>query len=346
MLTSMRFLRLFAFLVFLECFADHTVCCAKNNNDKEISNNTGTDIVLFDNKSDQKEDGPADIKIEMHVNSQKSEDVKRLMKEFQNPNQVEFSVKLDDYATYALFRRNNRFRFTSLDQNSVSIEIWMYAIKLQEMGNITTNVMAVRMRVKLKNDYIITNDLVQGLNANCVGSNCSTLYLNSWLSEPTTKDSADGSLTLEFCREDDANNFGRMVNSELKTNPVVNTTERLRVGIGVVEFRVFLFLDTIVKKILGSDEHTLMGVASIGQPVCVMDLLTKFMRGQVTDSEDFTVDISSLKNPGIIRITINFDIEKDKYSSIWTVSHVPNEVPENASAKSDTKEQKNDYSGE
>eukprot|EP01083_Nonionella_stella_P073892 200075_1 len=130
----MYFLRLFAILVFLKCFADHKVLCAEKNNVKEISNNTGTNVVLFDNKSDQKEDDPADINIKMHFGSQKSEDVKRLMKEFQNPNQVEFSVKLDDYATYALFRRNNRFRFTSLDQNSVSIEIWMYSIKLQEMG--------------------------------------------------------------------------------------------------------------------------------------------------------------------------------------------------------------------
>eukprot|EP01083_Nonionella_stella_P280849 955606_1 len=168
----MYFLRLFAIIVLLKCFADHNVLCAENNNVKEISNNTGTNVdnVLFDNKSDQKEDDPADININMHFGSQKSEDVQRLMKLFQNPNEAIFFVALDDGVAYKLFQRNNRFRFTLLDPISVLIEIWMYAMKLQEMGNITTNVTWVGIHVKLKNDDIVPNDLVKDLNfkATCV----------------------------------------------------------------------------------------------------------------------------------------------------------------------------------
>eukprot|EP01083_Nonionella_stella_P125669 380086_1 len=104
----MYFLRLFAIIVLLKCFADHKVLCAEKNTVKEMSNNTGTNVVLYDNKSDQKEDGPADINIKMHFGSLKTEDVKRLMKAFQNPNETIFFVALDDGVVYKLFQRKNR----------------------------------------------------------------------------------------------------------------------------------------------------------------------------------------------------------------------------------------------
>eukprot|EP01083_Nonionella_stella_P280845 955600_1 len=222
----------------------------------------------------------------------------------------------------------------------------MYAMKLQEMGNITTNVIWVGIIVQLKNGDIIPNDLVEDLNfkATCV-CNSSTwdLILHRKQVVDTVVHSPDDTLTFNFWNDEGLDVLCK--NSRLSGNTLVNMSEKLSVGIGVVDLLLPDYVEWHVYYIVEkTDRADYLDYRLMGTPVCIHTLVRNFFNGKVTESEIFTVDISCLKNPGIIRITITFDIEKDKYSSIWTVSHVLDEVPENALAKSDSTEHENDYS--
>eukprot|EP01083_Nonionella_stella_P109408 319019_1 len=214
------------------------------------------------------------------------------------------------------------------------------------MGNITTNVVWVGTIVKSKNDDIIPNNLLEDLNfkSTCVCTSSTWDLIFDRVEGGISFHNADEELIFNFwtdggCEEPFKNNrhYGKKL---------MNMTEKLSVGIGVADFFLEEYVETNIYKIVENwwdrvdyEEYRLMGT-----PVCIHTLVNNFLNGKVTESEIFTVDISCLKNPGIIRITITFDIEKDKYSSIWTVSHVLDEVPENALAKSYSTEHENDSS--
>eukprot|EP01083_Nonionella_stella_P280848 955605_1 len=225
----------------------------------------------------------------------------------------------------------------------------MYAMKLQEMGNITTNVTWVGIHVKLKNDDIVPNDLVKDLNfkATCV-CNSSTWELTFRRKEEwnPVMNNADGKLTFNFWPDEGGSELFK--NCRHYGKKTWNITEKLSFGIGFVDLALEYYLEYRIFKIVETSDllyyKDYNDYRHMGTPVCIDTLVKNFFNGKVTESEIFTVDISCLKNPGIIRITIEFNIAEDKYSSIWTISHVLDEVPENALAKSDSTEHENDYS--